>query len=384
MKRSYVFENSFQKCFMSILDPRIDNFNKKHLLIDVLIISICAIICKCETWEEIADFGKFKLSWFKNFLELPNGIPSHDTFRRIFMLISPSDFNKAFIKWTELMRNKTGRDIIPFDGKSLRGSSSTELSLKAIHIVSAWSTNNGIILGQIKTEDKSNEITAIPKLIDLLDIKDSIVTIDAMGCQKEIASKIIDNGGDYILALKNNQKSFFQRTEAAFEHGLESDFKDMDYDFYQERNIGHGRVEERNYFQINDINFLNREDDWKSLSAIGMVESITIRDKKVSIEKRFYIMSISNDVKEFGDAVRKHWQVENNLHWKLDVQFNDDASKKRERNSADNFSILKRAAMNLLKKNGPSDWRNSKKRMYASYDENFLKDIIMGKKPKAP
>ncbi len=378
MKNIESVPNSVINYFCSITDPRVDNFNKRHLLIDVITITICAVICGCETWEEIADYGEIKHKWFKKFLKLPNGIPSHDTFRRIFMLLCPNEFNIAFVNWSNSLRNGSEKDIIPLDGKSIRGSASPLSGQKAVHLVSAWSTKNGIVLGQKKVDDKSNEIVAIPDLIDLIDIKDSTVTIDAIGCQTKIAEKIIDNGGDYVLALKNNQKSFYERVNAAFDHGFENDFKNIDYSFYQERNQGHGRIEERNYFKINDISFLKRETEWKGLSAIGMAESVIIKNGKVSTERRYYITSLDGTAEELGKAVRSHWQIENNLHWRLDVQFGDDSSKKREKNSSSNFSTVKRISLNLLKKCSVK-WSNRKKRLKAMLDNQFLLNIILGK-----
>lgn len=197
-----------------------------------------------------------------------------------------------------------------------------------------------------------------------------------MGCQTKIAEKIIDKKADYVLALKKNQQSFYERVEAAFDHGLERNFQEMNYSFYQENNVSHGRSEERNYYKIDDIDFLKRSDEWKGLSAIGMVESITIREQKFNIERRFYITSLTGDAEEMGQAIRKHWAIENNLHWKLDVQFNDDDCRKQEKNSATNFSIIKRVALNLLKNAGPSNWKTNKKRMKATLDDKFLMDIL--------
>jgi predicted transposase YbfD/YdcC len=243
-------------------------------------------------------------------------------------------------------------------------------------MVSAWSTKNGIVLGQTQVNAKSNEITAIPELIDLLDIKDAVVTIDAMGCQREIAEKIITKKADYVLALKKNQQSFYERVEMAFARGLECNFKDMNYSFYQDDTMSHGRSEGRNYYKIQDVEFLKRNKDWKGLSAIGMVESITMRSGKLQVEKRYYITSLSGSAEEMGNAIRKHWSIENNLHWKLDVQFADDSSRKQEKNSASNFSMIKRMALNMLKKSGPANWRTNKKRMMATFDDKFLMGIL--------
>ncbi len=373
-----IIDTTFLKFFSQIQDPRVDNANKKHLLIDIIAITVCAVICGCGTWEEIADYGEEKETWLKSFLKLPNGIPSHDTFRRVFMILSPKEFNRCFLEWTSFFRKEHKGEVIAVDGKTVRGSADQSLGQRAIHMVSAWATENGIVLGQEKVEEKSNEITAIPEVLKSIDIKDCTVTIDAMGCQTEIASQIISQKGHYVLALKKNQQSFYERVEQAFSKGFETDFKGMSYDYYQTTDEKHGRFEERNYFTIRNVEFLNRR-EWKGLSSIGLAESIITRNGSVSIEKRYYISSLSGDAKEFGHAVRKHWQVENNLHWVLDVQFGDDQDLKSSKNSAANFSMAKRMALNLLKSH-PTPYKLRKKRMKAMLDNKFLENILMATK----
>lgn len=370
-------EGSFLSIFSQLKDPRVENDNKKHLLIDIVTIAVCAVICKCETWEEIADYGEEKQDWFKTFLKLPEGIPSHDTFRRVFMLLDPKEFGRCFLDWTNSIRKTIKGDVIAIDGKTVRGSAHTSLGKRAIHMVSAWSTENGIVLSQLKVDEKSNEITAIPEILDSLDIDGATITIDAMGCQKEIAAKIISKKADYVLALKQNQESFFERVEQAFARGFEIDFENMNYSYHQTTDSGHGRIEERNYFKINDVEFLNRSSDWKGFRSIGLVEAIVTRNGKVSVERRYYIASFEGDAEQFGQIVRKHWQVENNLHWMLDVQFREDDGLKRAKNSAANFSVIKRIALNLLKKES-SPWKLKKKMMKAIYNEDFLMKILVG------
>lgn len=275
------------------------------------------------------------------------------------------------------MGEKVTKDVIAIDGKTTRGSAFESRGQRAIHLVSAWSTKRGICLGQLKVDDKSNEITAIPEVLDAIDIKGSTVTIDAMGCQTEIAATIVKKKADYVLALKENQKSFYERVEEAFKRGFETDFKSIRYSFHQTRDEAHGRVEERNYFKIDDIDFLNRSKEWAGLSAIGLVESIVTKNMNVTIEKRYYITSLQGDAEEFGSAVRKHWQVENNLHWVLDVQFGDDQSIKREKNSAANFSVIKRAVLNLLKQTNP-EWKRKKKMVRAMCNDDYLLKLLMG------
>lgn len=370
-------QNSFMHYFSILPDPRVDNDNKRHLLIDIIIISICGIICKCETWEDIADFGEAREEFFKTFLTLPNGIPSHDTFRRVFMLIDPKKFNECFFEWTKSIGRKISGEVIAIDGKTACGSAFPSHGQRAIHVVSAWAADRQVVLGQLKVDDKSNEITAIPELLNSMDISDTIITIDAMGTQTDIAKLIVQKKADYVLCLKKNQGSFFERVEEAFKKSLETNFKNMSYTFHQTKDEAHGRIEERSYFVINDVAFLNRSDEWSKFSSIGLVESIVTRDNKVTIEKRYYISSLKTDAQNFGSVVRKHWGIENNLHWVLDVQFNDDACLKKEKNSAANFSLLKRAALNLLK---PLDkkWKTKKKIMKATYDDKYLLNILMG------
>lgn len=368
-------QKTFINYFSILPDPRVDNDNKLHLLIDIITISICGIICKCESWEEIADFGEARESFFKTFLKLPHGIPSHDTFRRVFMLIDPKKFNECFLEWTKSIGEKVSKEVIAIDGKTVCGSAFPSHGQRAIHIVSAWATGRGIVLGQLKVDDKSNEITAIPELLNSIDMEDTIITIDAMGTQTEIAKTIIQNKGDYVLCLKKNQVSFHERVEEAFNKGIETDFKNMNYSFHQTKDERHGRIEERNYFVINDVDFLNRSKDWLGFSSICLAESIVTRDNKVTLEKRYFISSLKTEAEVLGSIIRKHWGIENNLHWVLDVHFKDDACVKKEKNSAANFSLLKRAALNLLK---PLDkkWKMKKKIMKATYNDEYLMKII--------
>lgn len=370
-------QKSFIHYFSILPDPRVINDNTRHLLIDIITICICGIICKCETWEDIADFGQSREKFFKTFLSLPHGIPSHDTFRRVFMLIDPKQFNDCFMAWTQGIGEKVSREVIAIDGKTARGSLFSSHGQRAIHMVSAWATERSLVLGQLKVDDKSNEITAIPDLLNSLDIADTIITIDAMGTQTEIAKTIIHKKADYVLNLKKNQGSFYERVEEAFKKGLETNFKNMDYTFHQTKEAKHARAEERNCFVLNDVKFLNRSAEWAGFSSIGLVESIVTRNNEVTIERRYFISSLQTEAKDFGAVVRKHWGIENNLHWVLDVQFKDDACLKKEKNSATNFSSLKRAALNLIK-SIDKKFKIKKKMTLATYDDQYLLKILMG------
>lgn len=368
-------ETSFVSIFSNIEDPRCDSEHKLHRLIDIIVITVCAVICRCETWDEIAEFGEIKKPWFKKYLELPHGIPSHDTFRRVFMLIDPQEFNRCFCDWTQSISSHLKGDIIPIDGKTVRGSFDNSLGRRAIHMVSAWSSRNGIVLSQEKVSDKSNEITAIPEVLKSLNIQGAVVTLDAMGCQKTVATQIIKQKGDYVFGLKGNHKRTSQRVEEVFTKGIETNFKNMDYDYYQETNEGHGRHEERNYFLLKEVGFFKSSKDWAGLKSVGMVESITNRNNKISYERRYYLTSLNSTAEWFGECVRKHWQVENNLHWVLDVNFNDDDDRKRVKNSASNFSMVKRAALNILKRD-TSKGTMKTKRLRAALNEEYLERLL--------
>lgn len=373
-------ETTFISIFSNVKDPRVDSDHKLHRLIDIIVITVCAVICRCETWDEIAEFGEMKKSWFKKFLELPNGIPSHDTFRRVFMLLNPKEFNRCFCEWTQFISSQNDGDIIPVDGKTVRGSFDNILGKRAIHLVSAWSTENGIVLSQEKVADKSNEITAIPEVLKSLNIEGSVVTLDAMGCQKDIASQIINQKGDYVLGLKGNHKGVNQRVEEVFNKGFESNFKKMNYDYHQEVSEGHGRYEERNYYLLRQVDFFQSSKEWSGLRSVGLVETFVNRDNKVTHEKRYYLTSLEGTAKRFGECTRKHWQVENNLHWVLDVNFNDDNDYKRTKNSATNFSIVKRAALNILKKD-KSKGTMKTKRLRATLSEEYLENLLFSSNP---
>lgn len=367
-------EDSFLHHFSTIEDPRTETKNKKHKLIDIIVISVCASIYQIESWESIAEFGRGKEKWFKSFLELPNGIPSHDTFRRLFLILKPEYFEAAFLRWTESLKLESTGDIIALDGKTARGSKSK--GKKGIHLVNAWSCTHGLVLGQRKTEAKSNEITAIPELLDALTLKGSIVTSDAMGCQKDIAEKIRDAEGDYVLALKGNHGIMYDEVCSFFEMSLKTNFADTGCSYYETEETGHGRVENRRYYYVDSVNFLSQHTEWKDLRGIGMTENNTIREGKEVSETRYFLCSITGDAEVFGNAVRNHWKVENQLHWVLDVQYREDESQKGG-HSAANFSIIRKLVMNLLKRETSSKKRNPQKRVQAMLDDSYLMKLLI-------
>ena len=364
--------------FKDIEDPRIER-GKLHNLIDIIAIAICAVICGADTWEDIELFGEAKHEWLKQFLELPNGIPSHDTFGRVFSIISPVEFQRSFLNWIKAISDSIEKEVVAIDGKTSRRSYDKNKGKGAIHMVSAWATANRVVLGQVKTEDKSNEITAIPELLDVLALKDCIVTIDAMGCQKNIAAKIIDKDADYILALKGNQGTLHEDIKLFFQDASDTSFKDIRYDFHKTIDGDHGRIETRHYWIVSDIDWLEGKTDWKELKSIGMVESEREIGDKLTKETRYYISSLPGNAKLFGDAVRKHWGIENSLHWVLDVVFREDECRIRKGYAAENFAVLRHIALNLVREEKSIKRGVKGKRLKAGWDNDYLGKILSGR-----
>ena len=323
----------------SVPDPRIDR-QKRHKLEDILAIAVCAIICGADDWVSVEEFGNAKKKWFKTFLDLPNGIPSHDTFGRVFSLIEPSHFQQCFINWVESVTGILEGQVVAIDGKTLRRSHDKKTEKSAIHMVSAWAAKNRAVLSQVKTEEKSNEITAIPELLKVLNISGCIVTIDAMGCQKKIAEKIVEKDADYILALKGNQGNLAKDVENFFSEADNKSYKGISVDFYETKDVNHGRIEYRRYWTTEDIGEIKGTESWKGLNIVGMVESERHIDSEVSIEHRYYISSMENSAKAFGDGVRAHWGIENSVHWVLDIAFREDESRVRTGNASENLVCL--------------------------------------------
>lgn len=358
--------------FKKIPDPRIDR-QKRHELIDVIVITIFAVICGCESWEEIELFGKIRKKWLKRFLELPHGIPSHDTFRRVFCLIWPDEFQKCFVSWVQEVCEEFKGEIINVDGKTLRRSHNRRWNKSAVHMVSAWASQNRMVLGQVATLEKSNEITAIPELLRMLEIKGCIVTIDAMGCQKEIAKEIkVEKKADYVLAVKGNQETLYKEITEFFQKREEH----KNISFYETIERNRGRKEIRRYYSSDDINGLTMKDDWEGLKTVIMVDSERHEDDKVAREQRYYISSLKNKAKVFANAIRGHWGVENSLHWVLDVTFREDESRKRTGYSAENFSTVRRIALNLLRKDKSKKLGVRGKRIMAACDPEYLLSLF--------
>lgn len=363
------------KYFSNLKDPRIDR-KKLHNLTDIIIIAICAVICGADGWNDIEEYGRCKKEWLKSFLELPNGIPSHDTFNRVFSLLSPKQFQECFARWIKDIYIATKAEVVAIDGKTLRRSGSNTKNKKPLHMISAWAKGNGLVLGQIKTEEKSNEITAIPELIRTLELANCIVTIDAMGCQKDIASEIVQQGADYILALKGNQNSLYDDIKLYFEDARKRRFEGAEKDYHKTVDGDHGRIETRKYWTIKDVDWVNTRHQWEKLKMIAMVESERCIGKEKTKQIRYYISSIESSAKDFGEAVRGHWGIENSVHWILDIAFREDESRIREKKGAENFAILRRMALNLLKQEQSVKKGIKAKRLRAGWDNDYFKKVL--------
>jgi predicted transposase YbfD/YdcC len=365
---------SLHKHIRRLHDPRL-NRRKRHLLADILTIAVCAVLAGANTWPDIETFGRKRRVWLQRFLNLPNGIPSHDTFERVFDRLQPQALQAALLSWLHEISAVLGVRHIAIDGKTLRHSGGGSSPLRYLHLVSAWAVEANLTLGQVATDEKSNEIEAIPRLLELLDVQGALVSIDAMGCQKAIAAKIVAGGGDYILTVKDNQEHLRQDIEACFIHAYDNDFRGVRYESYETVDKGHGREEKRVYELIHEPEGIGGQEEWEKLSVIGKCYSERTVAGQTTSEMRYFIGSRRCGVKTYGAALRNHWRMENCLHWQLDVTFAEDASRIQKRQGAENFALLRRLALALLKRH-PGKGSMRTKRYEATLDVAFLEEIL--------
>jgi len=366
-----------QDHFVELTDPR--RRKVTYPLINIVTIAICAVICGADDFVSIAEYGRKKRKWLAQFLDLGNGIPSHDRFNAILGAIKPAEFEACLLSWITALHDITAGQIVAIDGKTLRRSFDAASSKSAIHMVSAWATANQISLGQVVVDEKSNEITAIPALLEMLEIKGCLVTIDAMGCQTAIANAILDAGADYVLAVKSNQRTLYDGLAWFFCYNGAFDYDEVSVSRHATEEKGHGREETRSYFVCEVPDDLPDRHRWPKLKAIGMAVNETWRDGKLHYEQRYYILSKKLSARRFAAAVRGHWSIENRLHWQLDVTFQEDQCRIRKGHADANFSSLRRMALSLLKNNQTKKVGVKNKRLLAALDEDYLAEVLLGK-----
>lgn len=371
-KKSALIEEHFAE----LTDPR--RREGTYPLINIVVIAICAVICGADDFVAIAEFGRTKKKLLEKFLDLSAGIPSHDRFNAILGAIKPAEFEKCLLSWITALHELTAGQVVAIDGKTLRRSFDKASSKAAIHMVSAWATSNHISLGQVVVDEKSNEITAIPQLLQMLEISGCLVTIDAMGCQVDIAQAVLDQKADFVLAVKGNQPTLHEGISAFFIDHMEDDFARVKVSRHETHEKGHGRDETRYYYVCPVPADLPDRERWPGLHALGIAINLTTRDGKETSEVRYYILSKKLSGRRFAQAVRGHWSIENNLHWQLDVTFNEDQSRIRKGHADANFSILRRTALSLLKNNKTKKVGVKNKRLLAALDEQYLMEVLLG------
>ena len=369
--------------FADVTDPRVER-TKAHPLLDILTITVCAVLCGADNWVDIETFGQAKRAWLEQFLLLPQGIPSHDTFGRVFARLNPEQFQTCFQTWVQDLVAASGdqlRGVVALDGKCLCGSRATEAGKGPLYLVSAWADANRLVLGQVAVDAKSNEITAIPALLNLLDLTGCIVTIDAMGCQTAIAQQITAAEADYVLALKGNHSTLHQDVQLMHAAAERTGFRHLQHQTlpaWVEKD--HGRLETRRYWLVDDpayLRYLNRENAWAGLRGIGIVQAEREVQGVTTTETRYYLCSVT-DVREFERAVRGHWGIENKLHWVLDVAFREDANRTRQGDSAQNLSMVRHLALNMLRQDKTGKGGIKTKRLRAGWDERYLLQVLRG------
>jgi predicted transposase YbfD/YdcC len=361
--------------FSSLEDPRDDN--KRHRLLDIVIIAVCAAICGADNWEDVELFGNAKYEWLEGFLELPHGIPSHDTFRRVFALLDAEQFQACFVDWIQAVGQLTKGQVVAVDGKTLRRSHDRRNGKGAIQMVSAWASENGLVLGQTKVDDKSNEITAIPQLLDRLEVAGCIVTIDAIGCQTKIVEKIIEKQADYVLPVKENQGKLYETLQQLFDNPAEKRWVPCDYHKMVDKD--HGRIEIRECWASSDADYLRyiaTLANWQNLRSIAVVQAERRIGEEKTVERRYFISSLEGKAKPLLRAVRGHWGIENKVHWILDIAFREDDCRVRTGNGAQNFAVLRHIALNLLKLEKTAQCSVHSKRLKAGWDHDYLLKVL--------
>jgi predicted transposase YbfD/YdcC len=371
---------------LQLTDPRLSR-RRKHELIDVLMIAVTALLCGAENFTHMAQFGKAKEAWLRTFLTLAHGIPSHDTFRRVFILLSPEKFSAVFLSWTQSLRQAVGAEVVALDGKTVRRSFDSAKRQSSIHLVSAWASANRLVLGQIKVANKSNEITAVPELLRALELAGCIVTVDALNCQKNIAKEIKEADADYVLALKGNHETAHEEIQTFLDAALEETLATKPpgaklsagaatLAACETVDKGHGRVETRRYYQSAELDWFADRAAWEGLRTVGMVEARREVRGKLTVERRYYLSSLPLDVATLARAVREHWGVENQLHWVLDVQMNEDQNRARCGHAAENLGLLRRLVLNQLRRDTRCQTGIKGKQLNASWDHAYLQSLL--------
>lgn len=374
--------SSLKTHFGGLHDPRAQH-SIDHLLLDIVVLTICAVICGADSWPEVENYGIAKQAWLSTFLELPQGIPSHDTIERLFARLRPAELQQCFVTWVQSVFEISEGQLIALDGKTLRGSYERGGKRGMIHMVSAWATQNRIVLGQRKVTEKSNEITAIPELLKVLELDGAVVSIDAMGCQTAIAAQIVEQNGDYVLALKGNQGDLFEDVVQLFEQARQQSFSGIEHDYDETQEHGHGGIETRRYWVMGNTDYLVGAENWAKLTTIGCVESQRYVGDILVCQTRYYLLSLPMDAQRFAAAVRGHWGIENQLHWILDVAFREDQSRTTAGYSGENLAVIRHIALNLLTQETSAKGGTRAKRLKAGWDDQYLLKVLAQQKRTA-